>query len=109
MVLSLLFNGVLLYYIKETEKPRPSITKLSSSESDIVIYFDRSEGDNITTVDYEKKSITVGESTILNEDGTVYFIGNNGRVNLAEYDAKGFVIDSDGNILYSLGVPISKK
>lgn len=109
LLISLIFNGVLLYYIKETEKPKPSIMKFGSGESDMVIYCDRSEDDNVTVVDYEKHTVTVGVSTILNEDDTVYFIGNNGKVDLSDYDAQGFVIDSRGNLLFGLCTPTLKK
>lgn len=109
LIISLLGNGILLYYIKETEKPKPSIMKLSGGESDMVIYCERSAEDHITKIDYEEHSVTVGSSKILNEGDSVYFMGSNGNVNLALYDAQGFVINSSGELLYSLTAPALKK
>ena len=109
LAISLSCNGILFYYIKETEKPKPSIMKLSGGESDMVIYCERSENDNITRIDYEEHSVTAGASKILNEGNNVYFFGNNGQVNLSLYDAQGFVINTNGEVMYSLTVPTLKK
>lgn len=101
LILSLIFNGLMIYYINETQAPEPSVMKLGN-ESDVVIYLDRSADDSKTHIDFEKHSITVGSSTILNENNAVYFIGNNGKINLSQYNAKGFVVNSNGELLYKL-------
>lgn len=101
LILSLIGNVLMLYYINETQKPEPSVMKFSS-ESGMVVYFDRSAEDNKTYIDFEGHSVTVGSSTILNEKDIVYFIGNKGKINLSQYNAKGFIVDSNGELLYKL-------
>lgn len=67
LAISFSVNGILVYYINETKKTKPSIVKLNGSDSDTVIYCERSEKDHITKIDNEEHSVTVGSSKILTE------------------------------------------
>lgn len=108
LVLSLSANGLMLYYIKETEKPHPSISKITFGEHNTVVYCEKTADVQAFRVDSAEKSFQFGDSKLVESDN-LYLITSGGKINLSDYDAKGFVIDSEGNILYSLAEPSLKK
>lgn len=109
LTLSLLCNGLLFYYVSELIKPKPSITKFSFTDYDTFIYCERSADVKSVNIDMQKGCVTIGESKFLKESGKVYLIGKDGKINLSSYDAEGFIINSDGELLYSATTPTLKK
>ncbi len=108
LVLSLFGNGLMLYYIKETEKPQPSISKITFGEHNTVVYCEKAADVQAFRVDSGERSFQFGASKLVDGDN-LYLITPESKINLSEYDAKGFVIDSNGEILHSLVTPTLKK
>ncbi len=104
LVLSVLGNVLLLYYIKETEKPQPSISKITFGEHNTVVYCERSADVNVVNIDFEKNTYQFGDAKLVSDDN-LYLQTAENEINLSEYDAQGFVISSNGDILYSLVAP----
>lgn len=108
LILSLFGNGLLLYYIKETEKPHSSISKLTLGINNTVIYCENSEGVRDFLVDMQENSFQFGEAKLISGDN-LYLQTPKNKINLSDYEAQGFVINSSGELLYSLVVPTLKK
>ena len=108
LVLSLFGNGLLLYYINETEKPQPSVSKITFGEHNTVVYCEKAADVNTFLIDIEENSFQFGDSALAAGEN-LYLITDEGKINLSDYDAQGFVINSNGELLYSLVAPILKK
>lgn len=104
LVISIIFNGILIYYIHETEKPSPSIVKLGFSEYDVKVYCEKAEDVQSVKINFEKGTYKIGSAEIVNKDG-LYLVSPEGTVNLSEKDADAFVINSKGKLLYQLEKP----
>ena len=108
-IVSLISNGLLCYYIYETEKPTPSITRLYYDMHDTVIYCEKSADMNTVKLDYNENNFTIGKSKITCKKDSVYFINDEECIKLADYEGYGFVINSDGELLYSMNIPQKKQ
>lgn len=109
LVISLICNGLLCYYIHETEKPVPSITRLCYDMHDTVIYCEKSADINTIQFNQKENSFTIGKSKITCEEDSVYFTNDEKRIRLADYEGFGFVINSEGELLYSMNTPVKKQ
>jgi len=108
LVLSFLANGLMFYYIKETGKPYPSISRLTLGVNNTVIYCENSAGVRDFLVDMQENSFQFGKAKLVNGDN-IYLQTPENKINLSSYEAQGFVINSSGEILYSLVTPTLKK
>ena len=109
LFISLIFNGLLCYYIHETEKPTPSITKFYYDMHDTVIYCEKAAENNVIKLTLNPNSYTIDKAKITCEEDSVYFINDEECIKLADYEGFGFVINSDGELLYSLNTPVKKQ
>lgn len=108
LALSVVCNCLLLCHIVAQRKLDPSILKLTN-HNDMIIYCERSRDVKSCRFDMDEGLITVGDSQILNTAEEVFFFGSKGETNLSQYDALGFVVNSDGELLYSLTEPVLKQ
>lgn len=109
LFISLIFNGLLCYYIHETAKPTPSITRFYYDMHDTVIYCEKSAEINAIMLNGSENSFTIGSSKIICGDDSVYFENANEKIRLADYEGYGFVINSEGELLYSMNTPVKKQ
>ena len=102
LILSFLCNALLLFYLFETKEPYPSITKFGFSEQDKVVYCENSDNVEYIAVDINKGSYTIGNAELISEGNSLYLVTSENKINLSDYNAAGFVINSNGEILYTL-------
>lgn len=76
---------------------------------DTVIYCEKSAEINAIMLNGSENSFTIGSSKIICGDDSVYFENVNEKIRLADYEGFGFVINSDGELLYSLNTPVKKQ
>ena len=107
--ISLVCNALLCFYIAETEKLTPSITRFYYDMHDTIIYCEKSEEINAIKLNDSENSFTIGKSKLLCSDDSVYFINEKGKIRLADYEGFGFVINSEGELLYSMNAPVKKQ
>lgn len=110
LILSLSCNALLLYfYLFQERKPSASITKFTFNNHDTVIYCEKTEPVGAIKLESEKKTFTIGDSKLINENDAVYFKNKSEKINLSDYEGFGFVINSNGELLYSLNTPVKKQ
>lgn len=108
LVLSILCNAILIFNFLNISKPSPSIIKLSFGEHDTVIYCEKSDDIKNVRVDTNKNTYTIGNAKISYTEDAVYLSSLKKRINLSAYDGFGFIVNSNGELLYSLNVPCKK-
>ena len=108
-IVSLISNVILCYYIYETAKPTPSITRFYYDMHDTVIYCEKSAEINAIMLNGSENSFTIGSSKIICGDDSVYFENGKEKIRLADYEGYGFVINSEGELLYSMNTPVKKQ
>ncbi len=108
-IVSLVSNVILCYYIYETEKPTPSITRFYYDMHDTVIYCEKSADINAIKLNGKENSFTIVKAKIACEEDSVYFINDEECIKLADYEGYGFIINSEGELLYSLNAPVKKQ
>lgn len=109
LAVSLICNTLLCIYIFRIVNMSSSTVKLNFTEHNTVIYCEKSDDINNIALNTDKKLFTVGDSKLLNAGDSVYFIGAQGEIKLSDYEGEGFIINSDGELLYSLNVPVKKQ
>ncbi len=76
---------------------------------DTVIYCEKNEETQSVKLNYDKKLFTIDNSSLLCADDSVYFIGSEGEIRLSDYEGEGFIINNNGELLYSLNRPTKKQ
>lgn len=109
LVLSLLGNALLYYYLVETNKPSFSILKLELGENNTVIYCEQSADSKSLEVDLKNRVYKIDKATLISKDDGMYLVTLENEINLSEYEGSGFVINSNGELLYSLNTPRKKQ
>lgn len=109
LVLSVMCNALLYYYLFQERRPVPSIIKFSYSEHDAFVYCEKAPDVKSVRLEADGNTFTIGNAGLVNESEALYLISPNGKINLSEYEGFGFVINSDGELLYSLNTPSKKK
>lgn len=109
LVMSLFCNALLCFYLTQDKKSEPSITRFYYDMHDLIIYCEKTAEVNTIRADYSENSFTIGDSKLLNADDSVYLINNKEEIRLSDYEGFGFVINSDGELLYSLNTPVKKQ
>ena len=109
LTVSLFSNILLCFHIVHKENPNSSISKFTYSMHDTVIYCEKSSEVNTIKADFDENSFTIGDSKLLNADDSVYLISHKGKIRLSDYEGFGFVINSEGDLLYSLNTPVKKQ
>ncbi len=109
LILSVLCNALLYFYLLQERKPTPSITKFSYSEHDTVIYCEKSPDTQTVQLEVDKNTFTIGDTKLMSTDEALYLINPNEKINLSDYEGFGFVINSDGELLYSMNTPEKKQ
>ena len=108
LVMSLSCNALLCFHIVQ-KKPENSITKFTYDMHDTVIYCEKNAEVNTVKADYDKNIFTIGDSRLLNTVDSLYLINNKEKIKLSDYEGFGFVINSEGELLYSLNTPVKKQ
>ncbi len=109
LVISLICNALLCFYLFKEKKPTPSITRFYYDMHDTVIYCERSEKIDTIIHDYDENSFTIGGSKLLCAEDSVYFINAKEKIRLSDYEGYGFVINNEGELLYSMNTPVKKQ
>lgn len=106
LVMSLFCNFLFCFYLTQEKKSEPSITRFHYDMHDLIIYCEKTSEINTIKADYGENSFTIGESKLLNADDSVYLVNNKEEIKLSDYEGFGFVINSEGELLYSLNTPV---
>lgn len=109
LFVSLFCNAILCFYLVRTNNPEPSITKFRYEMHDTVVYCDKSYETKAIKLDYDENSFTIGKSKLLNTYDSVYLVTDEKKIRLSDYEGLGFVINSEGKLLYSLVTPAKKQ
>lgn len=109
LVISLLCNGLLCYLLVQERKPLPSVMRFGFGVHDTFIYCEKADDINAIKVNHNENSYTIGKSKIMCTDDSVYFINDEESIRLADYEGFGFVINSNGELLYSMNAPVKKQ
>ena len=109
LILSVLSNAVLYFQLLQVKKTVSSVTKFSYSEHDTVIYCEKSPDVQTVKLEADKNTFTIGDAKLVNTPEALYLINPEGKINLSDYEGFGFVINSDGKLLYSLNTPSKKQ
>ena len=105
LIISLICNGLLAFYLVQERKPLPSVIRFGYDMHDC----EKSAENNTIKLDYNENSFTIGSSKIICGDDSVYFENANEKIRLADYEGYGFVINSEGELLYSMNTPVKKQ
>lgn len=108
LVMSLFCNALLCFHIVQ-KKSEPSITRFYYDMHNLIIYCEKTAEINTIKADYGENSFTIGESRLLNTVDSLYLINNKEKIKLSDYEGFGFVINSEGELLYSLNTPVKKQ
>lgn len=108
LILSVLCNALLYYYLLQERKPVPAITRFSFSEHGIFIHCERSSDVQTVKLDADNKAFIIGDARLESRDDALYLINPEQEINLSAYEGSGFVINSDGELLYSINTPVEK-
>ena len=109
LVLSVLCNILLCYYLSEANKPSSSIVRFGFSEHDTVIYCEKSKDVQSIKIDTDKRIYTIGNAKLISKADALYLAAAEEEINLSDYEGFGFVINSNGELLYSLNTPTKKQ
>ena len=109
LIISLICNGLLAFYLVQERKPLPSVIRFGYDMHDTVIYCEKSLEINAITLNDSENSFTIGSLKIICGDDSVYFENANEKIRLADYEGCGFVINSEGELLYSMNTPVKKQ
>lgn len=109
LVISLICNGFLVFYLVKKKKPIPSIIRFDYGIHNTFIYCERSAEIKSIQHNYSENSFTIGKSKLLCGDDSVYFINDREKIRLEDYEGYGFVINSEGELLYSMNTPVKKQ
>ena len=109
LVVSLLCNGLLYYCLFQERKPVPSIIKFGYSEHDVFVYCEKAlDTENVKLV-ADENTFIIGNARLVNKPEALYLMSYDEKINLSDYEGFGFVINSDGELLYSLNTPVKKQ
>ena len=109
LVLSVLCNILLCYYLSEANKPSSSIVRFVFNEHNRVIYCEKSREVQSIKINTDKGIYTIGDAKLINEENSLLLVTPEEKINLSDYDGLGFIINSNGELLYSLNIPIKKQ
>ena len=109
LVISLICNAFLCFSLIQERKPTPSIIKFGYDELNTVIYCEKSDRSIPVKLNYEKNIFTIDISKLLYENDSIYFITPYEKINLSDYEGVGYVINDNGELLYSLNTPAKKQ
>lgn len=109
LIISLICNGLLAFYLVQERKPLPSVIRFGYDMHDTVIYCEKSAEINAIMLNGSENSFTIGSSKIICGDDSVYFENGKEKIRLADYEGYGFVINSEGELLYSMNTPVKKQ
>ena len=109
LVITLICNGFLVFYLDKKKKPIPSIIRFDYGIHNTFIYCERSAEIKSIQHNYSENSFTIGKSKLLCGDDSVYFINDREKIRLEDYEGYGFVINSEGELLYSMNTPVKKQ
>ncbi len=109
LVLSVICNIFLYYHLLQERKPLPSIIKLSYSEHDAFVYCEKAPDVQAVKLEADKNTFTIGNAKLVNTPEALYLTNSEEKINLSDYEGFGFVINSDGELLYSLNTPLKKQ
>lgn len=88
-----------------SKKTVSSITKFGYSEHDIFIYCEKTPDVKAVKLEADKNTFTIGDAKLVNTPEALYLINPEEKINLSDYEGFGFVINSDGELLYSMNTP----
>lgn len=104
LISSLTANGLLAYYIYETEKPSPSIMKWGFGEHNIEVYCERTADVTVTEINHDSNTVKIGKAELISKED-LYPVSPEGETNLSRIGGEAFVINSNGELLYQLMKP----
>lgn len=109
LILSVLSNAVLCFQLLQVKKTVSSITKFGYSEHDIFICCEKTPDVKAVKLEADKNTFTIGDAKLVNTPEALYLINPEEKINLSDYEGFGFVINSDGELLYSMNTPEKKQ
>ena len=109
LILSVMCNALLCFYLLQAKKPVPSIVKFGYDKHNTVIYCEKAEDVNTVKLDTNKNIFTIGDSKLLSAEDALYFITPEEKIKLTDYEGSGFIVNSKGELLYSLNTPAKKQ
>ena len=105
LTVSLFCNILLGYYAYNASKATSSVTKITFDEHNIVIYCEKDHKDKAMKIDMQKRAFTIGETTLLSTADALFLETSDGKINLSDYGADAYVVNSEGRLLYSMSSP----
>ena len=109
LAISLICNGFLAFHLVQERKPLPSVIRFGYDMHNTVIYCEKSAEINAIMLNDSKNSFTIGSSKITCGEDSVYFENGKEKIRLDDYEGNGFVINSEGELLYSMNAPVKKQ
>lgn len=107
-ILSVMCNLLLCYFLAQERKAVPSITKFSYSEHDTFVYCEKFSDAQPVRLQADENTFIIGNAKLVNSPEALYLINDKEKIKLSDYEGCGFVINSNGELLYSLNKPLKK-
>lgn len=101
LVLSLVCNLFLSYFLYENIRPDASVMHFGFENHNIDVYCERRDDETVMHAILEEGIFKLGKAEIHNKD-ELYFISPKGKYNLSQMGGDAFIVNSDGELLYQM-------